>query len=391
MKKQTRLQPFEQTSDKKKTAGFGTAKAHYMPYSNLTVSQIKELIMATVWAETCVQTIVDEVIKYPIICDNEDATISAFLKFPSEKEPLMSIRKKYLKDMLRFGNGAVVIQKKGQKPYQLVAVPGYSLRVTDDNPPKYKFLKVDEGGVSSSVFLQDKKGNDVTFDIDEVMHFQIDAESDSTLAPAPLARVYNEVLTDKYIGQRLTQFIQKGFYKPSFLSLPGINKKDLEEFVELLNASLSEDSKMYGINKEGTCTAIPFMDAKDVVELDRWMGLKIAAVYKVPPFMVNLIQDTGSLNAREQKARFLENVVLPILEYESYIYTVVLARLAFKNEAVEITSPLIGTKLNYDRARIARLLVGNADSIISVDEARKSLFNLPPMGTASTSTKKTQK
>jgi phage portal protein BeeE len=136
--------------------------------------------------------------------------------------------------------------------------------------------------------------------------------------------------------------------------------------------------KLMGVNKEVDLTEIPFMNPKEIIELDRWIGLKVASIFKVPPFMLNLVQDVGSLNAREQKARFLENVILPILEYEAYTYTNVLVRKGFKNFDVSITSPVLGTKLNYDRARIANLLVGSGEGILTVDEARKMFFNLPP-------------
>ena len=95
--------------------------------------------------------------------------------------------------------------------------------------------------------------------------------------------------------------------------------------------------------------------------------------------MLNLAQGTGSLNAREQKARFLENVVMPILKYEAFIYTNVLVRLGFENLDTTVVSNLLGTRLNYDKARIANLLTGNEEGgILTIDEARKLFFHLPP-------------
>lgn len=373
-----RLKPVEQVRDRSKTTGFGAGVTTYDAQSSYGIDTLRNLLVATVWAETCINTIVDEVVKYPLFTAPTDEKIEAFLKYPSEKEPLMLIRKKYLKDMLRWGNGACVVEMKGKTPNGLVVVPGYTLRITDDNPPKYQFLKIG----SSSEFKTDDNGNIIQLSDREVMHFQIDADSDSTLARSPLDRAYQDLNADKESTAKLTAFLKKGFYKPFFLSFEkgvSVNKKELQEFVEYLNALIEEGAKALGINKKINFNEIPYLSASDIIELQRWIGLKIASVFKVPPFMLNLVQDVGSLNAREQKARFLENVVMPILEYEAFMYTMVIARKGFKNLDTQITSHVLGTKLNYDRARIARLLAGASMDILTQDEIRALFFNLPPI------------
>lgn len=78
---------------------------------------------------------------------------------------------------------------------------------------------------------------------------------------------------------------------------------------------------------------------------------------------------------------------MPILELEGYIYTLIIAYHGFKKEDVDIGSPIVGTKLNYDRARIARMLVGEGE-IITIDEARKFFFNLEPVSAITKSKKK---
>lgn len=374
VKSSKRLQKTEQVRDRQRAAGFGAAKPTYVPLSNLSVTQIRDFLLTTVWAETCIQTIVDEVVKYDLYTDPADKKIDAFLKFPSDREPMLTVRKKYLKDMLRWGNGACVIQYKNNVPVGLVTPPGYTLRLTDDNPPKYKFLLVG----SSSEFLQEN-GKDIEMTNKEVIHFQLDADSDSTLARSNLERAYNDVLCDKQMAESLANFTEKGFIKPAFLSLPKTNSADVKEFIEYLNAMISDNAKLFGINKEAKLTEIPYWSATEIIEMQRWVGMKVAAVYKVPPFMINLVQDVGSLNAREQRARFLENVVLPILTYEAYMLTGSIVRKGFKNLETMISSPVISTKLNYDRARIARILVGNDEQLLTGDEARKIFFNLPPI------------
>jgi phage portal protein BeeE len=376
VKSSKRLQKTEQVRDRTRTAGFGAAKPTYVPLKNMSTSQIRDFLLTTVWAETCIQTIVDEVVKYDLSTDPTDEKIDSFLKFPSEREPMLTVRKKYLKDMLRWGNGACVIQYKQDKPVGLVTPPGYTLRVTDENPPTYKFTKVD----SSDEMLTDKSGKEIEMTGKELIHFQLDADSDSTQARSNLERAYNDVLSDKNMAENLANFTEKGYFLPAFLSLPKTNAADVKEFIEYLNAMIADNAKLFGINKEATVQTIPFWSATDIIEMQRWVGMKVASVYKVPPFMINLVQDVGSLNAREQRARFLENVVLPILTYEAYMLTAVLVRKGFKNLNVQISSPVLGTKLNYDRARIARLLVGNEGEIITADEARKIFFNLPPLG-----------
>ena len=373
-----RLKPVEQVRDRAKTVGFGAAVPTYDAPSQYGVDTLRNLILATVWAETCINTIVDEVVKYPLFTAPTDEKIEAFLQYPSEKDPLFMIRKKYLKDMLRWGNGACVVEMKGKTPNGLVVVPGYTLRVTDDNPPKYKFLKIG----SSSEFKTDEGGSDIELTDREMMHFCIDQDSDSTLGRSPLERAYLDLNADKESTTKLSEFLKRGFYKPFFLSFEkgvSVTKKELQEFVEYLNALVEEGAKALGINKKVNFSEIPYLSATEIIELQRWIGLKIASVYKVPPFMLNLVQDVGSLNAREQKARFLENVVMPILEYEAFMYTMVIARKGFKNTDVAITSHVLGTKLNYDRARIARLLAGATMEILSQDEIRALFFNLPSL------------
>lgn len=371
--KSVRLYKGEQVRDRATVTGFGAGKPTYTPLKNLSVTQIRDFLLTTVWAETCIETIVDEVIKYDLYTTPTDKDINMFLKYPSEKEPLLTIRKKYLKDMLRWGNGVCVIEYKQNQPRQLSVAPGYTLLVTDDNPPKYKFTDIQTGDL-----LKTSSGAEVVMSNKEVMHFQINADSDSTQARSSLERAYNDVLSDKNMAQSLAEFTEKGFFLPAFLSFEKANAGDISTFIEYLNSMISDNAKMFGINKKADVTTLPYWKASEIIEMQRWVGLKVASVYKVPPFMLNLVQDVGSLNAREQRSRFMENVVMPILQYEAFMYTTVLSWKGFQKEGVEITSPIIGTKLNFDRARIARMLVGNSEDILTVDEVRKLFFNLPP-------------
>jgi len=375
----TRLKPVEQVRDRQRAVGFGAGVPTYEASSQYGVDTLRSLLISTIWAETCINTIVDEVIKYPLFTAPADKKIEAFLSYPSQKEPLFMIRKKYLKDMLRWGNGACVVELKAGKPNGLVVVPGYTLRVTDDNPPKYRFLKIN----SSSEFQTGEDGKTpLEFSDKEVMHFQIDADSDSTVARGVLERVYNDLGAEKDSTAKMSEFLKRGFYKPFFLSFEkgvSVSKAELKEFVEYLNSLITDGAKALGINKKISFSEIPFLSGTEIIELQRWIGLKIASVYKVPPFMLNLAPEAGSLNAREQKARFLENVVMPILEYEAFMYTMVIARKGFNNEKSVITSHVLGTKLNYDRARICRLLAGSSMEIMTQDEIRAMFFNLPSL------------
>ena len=367
-----RIKAPEQVRDRLETSGFGD-KGYYKPLSKLSPAQIRDILIANSWVDVCVNTIVDEVIKYPLASSPINDDIEALLKYPSETEPLFTIRKKYLKDMLRYGNGCCVLVYKNGKPVGLRVVPGYLLRVTADEPPKYKFLELDK-----ETFLKNgKTGKDMEFSGKEVMHFQIDADSDSTIARSPLEKIYDDLSSDKNINKSLVKFSSKGFYLPSFFSIEKINKGDLSEFVEFVSSIYGEGGKIGGINKKAELTNVPCWTADDIIRMQRWIGLKVANAFKVPPFMLNLIEDTGSLNAREQRQRFLENVILPIVEYETYIYTMVLAIKGFEKKDVSIASTLAGTKLSYDKAKTAKLL--NKGDILTVDEIRHSFFNLQPI------------
>lgn len=375
---QKRLYDNEQVLDSKNTTtGFGV-KEVYEPLSSLSPTQIRDLILTCGWIEDCANTIADEVVKYPLgtIVDGEedkqDTSIEAFLKYPSMVEPLFIIRKKYLKDMFRYGNGACTIAYQNNKPTYLIPIPGYTLRVTNNNPPKYKIKNI-----SGSGFKQ-KNNKDIVLSNKEVMHFQIEADSDTTIARSPLQRVYSLIQSDKNISQKLQAFTSRGFFKPSFLAIEKANKKDVEDFVEFVNGMVRDGAKIFGINKSATLQELPFWSAKEIIDMQKWIGLRVANAFKVPPFMLNLVEDTGSLNAREQKSRFLENVVLPVLDYESYLYTMKVARQAFKKTNVEIKAPTMSLVLNYNKVRTAAMTISKDESLLTNDEARKYFLNLPP-------------
>ena len=377
-----RLSPPEQTRESKKTVAFTEKETSvYTPLSSLSLSQIRDLIKKSHWIEDCINIIVDEVIKYPLITEPEDPEIDTFLKYCNETKPFLLLRKQYLKDMLRYGNGCLVIEYKKGKPNRLKTVPGYTLRVTDKEPPTYKFVDIKD----KYEFLKDENGNEIELSDKEVIHFAIDLDSDLTTALSPIERIYEQTLTDKYLAERLREFTEKGLIKPTFITTgnerENITSEDMKKFLNFVDNLVAEGHKVVGINRYLVLRDIPSLSASEIIELERFLGLVIANIYKVPPFMLNLVEDVGSLNAREQKARFLENVILPILEYEASLFTLKLAIKGFKRDpgSVQITSPIISTRLNWERARIARLLVGADQPILTVNEARKLFFNLPPI------------
>ncbi len=379
-KTKKRLHPPEQVLerlDSDNGVGFAAGLAVYQPIANLTPYQIRDLILTCGWIDDCINTITEDVVKNKLYTQGIDGKphkeISAFLKYPSEVDPLFIIRKKVIKDMLRYGNGACVIAYKNGKPSALQPIPGYTLRVTNNNPPKYKLADL-KGGK----YKKNKDGKDMVFSSHEMMHFQMDANSDSTVAKTPLERVYDLIISDKNLSKSLSEFTSRGFFKPAFISIEGGTKKEITDYVEYLNQMVLEGAKMFGMNKKATIAAIPYWTAEEIINAQKWIGLRVANAYKVPPFMLNLVADVGSLSAREQRARFSENVILPILEYEGYIYTMKLALLGFKQRDVAITAPTMHLKLNYNTVRAANLMIGKDESILTVDEARKFYLGLDP-------------
>lgn len=398
-KKQTRLKKNEQVRDKKKqtkASGFAIVD-YYEPMGNLSESQIRDLIITSFWIDNCINIITDEVTKYPLVAKSTDrenessikrtAEVNAFLKYPSNRDPISIIRKMILKDMLRYGNGCGVINYKDGKPSTLVATPGYALRVTAKEPHTYKFIDINAKSKfkTKKIRIKDKKTGkvktvekDIELPQKAVLHFALERDSDSTLGRSPLVRIYDMLKTDKNINKNIHKFTKRGFYMPAFIALEQITGTEGQSFIEYMNNIMGEGAKAFGINKKASVSALPFWSTKEIIEMHKWIGLCIAHTYKVPPFMMNLIEDVGSLNAREQKARFLENVVLPLLNYENFLYTLMLVKKGFKYDDVVIETPTIGTRLNYDKARISRLLVGSTDSILTVDEAREMFFDLKP-------------
>jgi phage portal protein BeeE len=373
-----RLYPTEQVRDdvEQSSVGFGAGLKSYEPLKKLGVTQIRDLILTCGWIEDCINTITEEAVKYPLTTKPEDKNINAFLKYPSEVDPMFIIRKKILKDMARYGNGACVIAYKQGKPYALRPIPGYAIRITDDNPPKYKIKDINGGG-----YKKDKNDKEILLSNKEVMHFQIDADSDSTMARSPLERVYDLVVSDKNVTKALSEFTSRGFFRPSFVTVQGGTKKDIDEFVEFLNQMVIEGSKIFGLNKDAKVTEMPHWTATEIIDIQKWIGLRVANAFKVPPFMLNLVADVGSLNAREQHSRFLENVVLPILKYECYIYTMKLARSGFEKPKVEIVAPSLQLAVNYNKIRSAAMTISKDESLLTVDEARELFLGLDPKKT----------
>lgn len=349
-----------------------------------TLAEIKELLKEDFWIKACVNTIVDEVIKYPLKADIEEGVkandylikqknkLNAFLKYPSDKEPLFIVRKKYLKDMLIYGNGVCLIDFKNGVPSRLRAVPGYSVAVTiDKDPPTYKFIDI-----KSLDFLTDKNGKVIELPIDQVMHFQLEADSDALVAYTPLNPLYYHFGTDIELIKKVFLTAKAGGMLPAMMSVERANEKTFKLFLKWVNKEFENGASIAGLNKKTTVTELPHWTATQTLEVFRWMGMCIATVYKVPPFMLNLVENTGSLNAREQYSRFLENVIEPILKYEKYLYSLILAKKAFKMPKIEVNVPLIATKLNYARARVARTLTTKDTEIFTVDEIRKIIFGV---------------
>lgn len=378
--KKERFVETEQKRERKKSVGFSGNSVTYSSLSTLTPAQIRDLIITNGWIETCIQTIVDEVVKYPLLTKPTYKKLDTFLKYPSEREPLTMIRKKYLKDALRYGNGACLITYKNDSPYSLVAVPGYTLRVVTEEGKDtiaYGFT-----GINNDTIKQDRNGNPILFSSKEVLHFAPDQDSDSTLGISNITRIYNDVMADNQLAKNLVNMTKSDLLKPFFVNIAGMSKKDCEEFVEYLNAAIVEGAKAFGVNKEATLSEIKQWEPKEIIEESRWLATKIAASYKVPPFMINLVADVGSLNAREQKYRFLESVVEPLLEYEAYLYTTILCRQGFKKSNTEVVTPILPTKMSLDTVKIINQLVGDDNIVLSADEAREIFFGLPPLDRA---------
>lgn len=348
-----------------------TTKKVYKPLGALSIAEVRTLVLSSMWVNCAVKTIVDECIKYDLVTAQKDEEIDGLLKYPSFKDNMVSIRKQYLKDMLRYGNGACAINYKGNKPFQLVPLPGYALRVTESD--SYKILDVTASG--EKYIVNPATGAEVELMLKECMHFCFDKDSDATMGRPPVESVYSLVLTDINLTAGLRDFTSKGFYKPFFLSGDGINKTDMTALLEFIEAGMIEANRSFGVNKNMTLKDMPVWDTKEMLTAIKEVGMAVSTAYGVPPFMINLVSDAGSMNAREQYAKFISSIVEPLVKYEAYVYSVILAKLGFKKTDVDITYKDTVSRLSLDRARVAKDLV-NA-GIITPNEARANYYNLP--------------
>jgi len=383
-KKERIIKP-EQYYQEKSYVGISDSDSVYLQKSPVfTVSEIKDLIKDDFWINACVSTIADEVVKYPLTVQLEKgiksntylrgqiAKINAFLKYPSDVEPFFLIRRKYIKDMLRYGNGCCLIDYNKNVPSKLRVAPGYTLGVTDKEPVTYVFRKAK----LSDSLLTDDKGKTIELTNKQVMHFQLDADSDSPLASSPLNPLYYHLGSDIELVKRVMLTSKKGGLLPSMLGVERANEKIFKSFLKWMNKELENGAAIAGLNKKVAINELPHWTGAETINMFRWFGNCIATAFKVPPFMLNLVENVGSLNAREQYSRFLENVVEPILKYESYLFSMILVKKGFLSTKLEITHPMIATKLNYSRARIARTLSTQDQEIFTVDEIRKDIFGM---------------
>lgn len=345
----------------------------YKPYSSLSAKTLRELIMSAVWVEACVNTIVDEVVKYDLTVDNDNINISSFLAYPSGKEPLIAIRKQYLSDMLRYGNGCAIIEYIKNKPYTMCAGTGYSLRVTDKN--SYKFVDVTKSGetyISSPV----DKSKDLELTLKECMHFCLNKMSDATLGYSPVETVYNLMQCDVNFTKFLYSFSSRGLYKPFFMSGKEVKPSEMTELLELVENGLEDAGRSFGANKDIIIKDIPMVAPEEVLKMLESIGKLVCTAYKVPPFMIN-IGDSAGTSSREQYSRFVENVVKPIVKYESYIYTMNLVRSGFKDKTATITASGLTSRMSLDAARIATMLVNSG--VMTTDEVRREFYGLDPL------------
>jgi len=383
--KKERIVDPEQYYQEKSYAGVSDSDSVYLQKSPVfTVSEIKDLIKDDFWINSCVNTIADEVVKYPLTVQLEKGIksnnhlkeqitkINSFLKYPSDVEPFFLIRKKYIKDMLRYGNGCCLVDYKNNTPYKLRTVPGYTVGVTTKEPPTYVFRKAK----LSDTLLTNKDGKTIELTNKQVMHFQIDADSDSPLANSPLNPLYYHLGSDIELIKRVMLTSKKGGLLPSIMGVERAEKTIFKSFLKWMNKELENGAAVTGLNKKIVVTELPHWTGAETINMFRWFGNCIATAFKVPPFMLNLVENVGSLNAREQYSRFLENVVEPILKYESFLFSLTLVKKGFLATKLEITNPMIATKLNYSRARIARTLSTKDQEIFTIDEIRNDIFGM---------------
>ena len=130
-------------------------------------------------------------------------------------------------------------------------------------------------------------------------------------------------------------------------------------------------SKLVAVNVEGKFVDLSNASPEQVMSLQKHLAMK-ANIFNIPPFKLGMSVD-GGLNAREQRDEF-RGLIENIVQWEAEKLTAILVWTKLKYDDIEIYSPNLATKAEYEKARVAVRLVKGG--LITPNEGRVRYLGL---------------
>ena len=353
----------------------------------LTVEQIKDLYIQNCWIRKYINTLVRACLKYKLQAvvveefkgsaesEKHARQINDLLKYSNETEAFTSVRKKYLNDLLLYGNGAIEISPKVGDPKFLYSGPGYMLRVDTDEcgnikDPKMAYYFLPVGG--AQIEEKDKTAENA-YPSNSVVHLKLDELSDRIYGISPMDSITGEISADV----KSLKDMQKGDYGvgPQLLKFPKQSKSYVESVVKLIQQVLTGKggNKVIGVNVDAEVLKLSDKKYADEFEFQKWL-VQRHNVYGIPPFKLGFVSEVGSMSAREQREEFL-GIIETLVQYECEIITLVLLKNRFGYKDIEIVCPALITRLDFEKARVLDRLV--SAGIVTPNEAREKYLGLP--------------
>jgi len=282
----------------------------------------------------------------------------------------MSVREKYVKDLFLYGRGGVEIEPSTvDEAKALYAVPGYAIRLNVDQTGSFK----DDKNAYKLVDPDDTTTEVASLPVDSLIFMVLDKMSDRVYGSDPITSIYTDLNTDLTTSKN----IQAGSntVKSGIICLPKAPRKLLKDIVDRMMMLCKRNSRtrIVATNTDGKFLDISNLNPEDNIKLQKWL-FKKANIWNIPLFKLGIVEDTGSLNAREQMNDFRE-MIESLVKYEIDQFNAILISSKLKWDDVEISCPNFATKLDYERARIAVRLVNGR--IITPNEAREKYLGLP--------------
>ncbi len=370
----------KESPTKERPGAFATGDYVAPEYEDVDYSDIQDLYDKSSLLKKYIKIIMDELKRYELKAKpigkssaNKKAAdeVNKRLLNANSIETYQEIREKYIKDLFLYGRGGIEIEPTESKEVlALYAVPGYSIR-----------LNVDETGANfknedKAYSLVDPEETDqvvVEFPYDSFIYLVYDKLSDRVYGSQPINSIYSELKADLKASKNIEAGTNS--IKPGILCLPKAPRKLLKQVLTNLSRLINKNAKtkIVASNSDGKFLDLSNLKPEDNVDLQKWL-IKKANIFNIPLFKLGLAEDSGSLNAREQKDDFrasMESIVM--YEVDKLNKTLINDKLDIADK-VEIYCPNLATKLEYERTRVAVRLVNGG--IITPNEARTRYLGL---------------